>query len=95
MVWASQGYDIPSFSKLHDFRTWSEEGPPKGTLYNYAPKPGQILSMSGFPAPVKIGAQMYTQAIVTKMVAKCTQGGDSPDKAIAWANSELEGFMRV
>src|SRR5215813_5060800 len=95
MVWASQGYDIPSFAKLHDFRTWSEEGPPKGTLYNYAPKPGQILHMSGYPAPVKIGAQVYTQAIVTKIVAKCTQGGDSVDKAISWAYSELEGFMRA
>ncbi len=95
MVAASQGYDIPSFGKLNDFNTWAEEGPPKGTLYHYPPKPGQILSMSGFPAPPKIGVQIYTQAITTKMVAKCTQGGDSIDKAIAWAASELQGFMRV
>ena len=46
-------------------------------------------------APPKIAAQIYTQAITTKMVAKCTQGGESIDKAIAWAASELQGFMRT
>ena len=95
MVAASQGYDIPAFAKLNDFKAWAEEGPPKGTLYNYPPKPGQILSISAFPAPPRIAAQIYTQAITTKLVAKCTQGGESIDKAIAWAASELQGFMRV
>jgi hypothetical protein len=32
---------------------------------------------------------------MTKMIAKCTQGGDSVAKAIGWASSELEGFMRT
>ena len=95
MVAASQGYDIPAFAKLNDFKTWAEEGPPKGTLYNYPPKPGQILSISAYPAPPKIAAQIYTQAVSTKLVAKCTQGGESIDKAIAWAASELQGFMRA
>lgn len=94
MVTASQGYDIPAFAKLNDFKTWAEEGPPKGTLYHYPPKPGQLLRISAFPAPPKIANQIYSQAIMTKMVAKCTQGGDSIDKAIAWAASELQGFMR-
>jgi ABC-type glycerol-3-phosphate transport system substrate-binding protein len=95
MVAASQGYDIPAFAKLHDFKTWAEEGPPKGTLYNYPPRPDQIVSMAAYPAPPKIGAQIYTQAILTKVVAKYTQGGQSMDKAIGWAASELEGFMRA
>ena len=95
MVAASQGYDIPAFAKLNDFKTWAEEGPPKGTLYHYPPKPGQTLSIAGFPAPPRIAAQIYTQAIATKMVAKCTQGGDSIDKVIGWAAAELQGFMRV
>ena len=30
MVAASGGYDIPGFSGLRDFKTWAEEGPPKG-----------------------------------------------------------------
>ncbi len=95
LVAASQGYDVPAFAGQADFRTWAEEGPPKGTLYNYPPKPGQIPSISAYPAPPKIAVQIYSQAITTKMVAKYTQGGDPIDKVIAWAASELEGFMRV
>ena len=95
MVAASQGYDIPAFAKLNDFKTWAEEGPPKGTLYHYPPKPGQLLRVSAFPAPPKIAAQIYNQAIMTKMVGKYTQGGESADKVIGWAASELEGFMRT
>jgi ABC-type glycerol-3-phosphate transport system substrate-binding protein len=95
MVAASQGYDIPAFAKLNDFKTWAEEGPPKGTLYHYPPKPGQDLRIAGYPAPPKIAAQIYTQAIMTKMVAKSSSGGESIDKVIGWAASELEGFMRT
>jgi ABC-type glycerol-3-phosphate transport system substrate-binding protein len=95
MVAASQGYDIPAFAKLNDFKTWAEEGPPKGTLWHYPPKPGQILQISGYPAPPKIAAQIYTQAISTKLVAKVTQGKEPIEKAIAWAQVELEGFMRT
>ena len=31
---------------------------------------------------------------MTKMIAHCTQSGESVDKAIDWATTELEGFMR-
>lgn len=95
MVAASQGYDIPAFSKLNDFKTWAEIGPPPGTLYHYPPKPGQVLAVSAYPAPPKIAAQIYAQAITTKLVSKVTQGGESIDKALGWAASELEGFMRT
>lgn len=95
MVAASQGYDIPAFAKLNDFKTWAEEGPPKGTLYHYPPKPGQVLRISAYPAPPKIANQIYSQAIMTKMVGKFTQGGESMDKVLGWAASELEGFMRT
>jgi ABC-type glycerol-3-phosphate transport system substrate-binding protein len=95
MVAASQGYDIPAFAKLNDFKTWAEEGPPRGTLYHYPPKAGQVLAVSAYPAPPKIGAQIYSQAIMTKMVGKAVMDGGSIDKAIAWAASELEGFMRT
>jgi ABC-type glycerol-3-phosphate transport system substrate-binding protein len=95
LVAASGGYDIPGFSNLRDFKTWAEEGPPKGTVYNYPPRADQIVSIAGAPAPVKIAVQIYNQATMTKMVAKCTQGGESIDKAIGWAANELEGFMRT
>src|SRR5882724_482818 len=37
-VAASHGYDIPPFSGLHDFKTWADESPPKGSIYNYPPR---------------------------------------------------------
>jgi ABC-type glycerol-3-phosphate transport system substrate-binding protein len=95
LVAASGGYDLPGFSKLLDFKTWEEEGPPKGTLYNYPPKHDQIVAIACSPAPPKIANQIYTQATLTKMVARCTQSGESIDKTIAWAAQELEGFMRT
>jgi ABC-type glycerol-3-phosphate transport system substrate-binding protein len=95
LVAASGGYDIPSFAKLLDFKTWETEGPPPGTIYNYPPKHGQIVSISCAPAPAKIANQAYTQATMTKMIAQCTQSGKTIDQTIAWAADELEGFMRT
>ena len=95
LVQASGGYDIPSFAKFNDFKTWAEEAPPKGTQYNYPPKHDQVVSIACSPAPPKIANQAYTQATLTKMVAKCTQQGESIDKTIAWAEQELEGFLRT
>jgi ABC-type glycerol-3-phosphate transport system substrate-binding protein len=95
LVDASGGYDIPGFAGLRGFKIWADQGPPKGTLYNYPPRDDQIVFISAAPAPTAIATQIYSQATITKMIAKCTQSGESIDKAIAWAESELEGFMRV
>jgi ABC-type glycerol-3-phosphate transport system substrate-binding protein len=94
LVAAGQGYDLPAFAKLHDFKTWADEGPPKGTLYNYPPREDLTASISCAPAPTNIATQMYSQATMTKMIARCTQQGQSIDQAIAWASDEIEGFMR-
>ena len=94
LVAASKGYDLPSFAKLHDFKTWAEESPPKGTIFNYPPREGLITSISGAPAPVAIANQAYSQATMTKMIARCTTQGQTVDQAIAWASDEIEGFMR-
>jgi len=62
MVIASGGYDLPSFEKLTTFKTWAEEGPPKGTLYHYPnPYNHQTLSVAAAPAPHKIAEQIYNQ----------------------------------
>jgi ABC-type glycerol-3-phosphate transport system substrate-binding protein len=95
LVKASNGYDLPSFANLLDFDTWKEVGPPKGTVYNYPPRGDQIVSLAAAPAPPKIANQIYTQATMPKMISKVTQEGLSIDKAIDWASSELEGFMRT
>ena len=95
LVNASDGYDIPGFSGFRDFNVWEEAGPPKGTLYNYPPRGDQTVSIAAMPAPPLIANQIYAQATMTKMIARHTQGGQSVDKVIKWAASELEGFMRV
>jgi ABC-type glycerol-3-phosphate transport system substrate-binding protein len=93
-VAASKGYDIPPFSGLHDFKTWSDEGPPKGTVYNYPPRGEVEMVIPYSPAPAKIANQIYVQATVPKMIAKCTTQGQTVAQAIDWAASELEGFSR-
>jgi ABC-type glycerol-3-phosphate transport system substrate-binding protein len=95
LVAASGGYDLPSFANLTTLKTWAEEGPPKGTLYHYPnPHNHQTLSVAAAPAPPKIAQQIYTQAIQTKMIVRHLQG-EAMEKTLAWAESEVEGFMRT
>jgi ABC-type glycerol-3-phosphate transport system substrate-binding protein len=94
LVAGSKGYDIPAFGTLRDFKTWAEEGPPKGGIWNYPPRGDVIESVSGSPAPMRIGNQIFAQATTTKMIAIYTQQGKTMDQAMDWAAGELEGFMR-
>ena len=88
-----QGFDVPPFDKV-DSPIWAAAEPPKGTLYNFKPRGDVIVSVAGSPAPARIGVQIYSQGTMCKMIAQCTQQGRSVDEAIAWAESELEGYMR-
>lgn len=95
MVDASGGYDIPAFANLTKFDVWANVEPPKGTLYHYPdPYNHQTLSIAAAPAPHKIAVQIYTQGVMPKMVVRHMQGEDL-EKTLSWAESELEGFMRV
>jgi ABC-type glycerol-3-phosphate transport system substrate-binding protein len=94
LVAGSRGVDIPPYEKLRDFKTWEDETPPKGTLYNYPPRGDVAALLAGYPAPADIGAQMTTQGTICKMVARCTQQGQPIAAAIDAAQSELEGFRR-
>ena len=95
IVNASIGYDIPSFESMRNFKIWEEVAPPQGTVYHYPPRDGrQVTWMACAPAPAAIAQQMYTQSIMTKMIAKYTQGGETMDKVLGWAASELEGYQR-
>jgi ABC-type glycerol-3-phosphate transport system substrate-binding protein len=95
MVAASAGYDLPSFEKLDDFRTWAEEGPPKGTLYHYPnPHNHQVLSVAAAPAPPRIAHQIYVQGVQTKMVARLLNK-EPMATVLSWAENEVEGFMRT
>jgi ABC-type glycerol-3-phosphate transport system substrate-binding protein len=95
LVNASGGFDIPPFAGMRDFKIWNEVGPPKGTLSHYPPDREQIVCISGHPAPAAVATQMYTQAVMTKMIAKFTQGNEPVSKVIGWASAELEGFSRA
>jgi ABC-type glycerol-3-phosphate transport system substrate-binding protein len=95
LVTASGGYDLPAFEKLTTLKTWAEEGPPKGTLYHYPnPYNHQTLSIAASPAPPKIAQQIYVQATLTKICLRYSQG-EAMEKTLAWAEGELEGFMRT
>ena len=48
----------------------------------------------GAPAPPKIAVQIYTQAIHTKMVVRILKG-EKMEQTLAWAEGELEGYMRT
>jgi len=94
MVAASKGYDIPPYAKFKTFKTWAEVSPPKGTLYHYPdPHQDQILAVAAMPSPHDVASQIYAQGTMTKMVVRHAQG-EAMEKTLAWAESEIEGFMR-
>src|SRR6185503_12329695 len=94
MVVASGGYDLPSFEKLTTLKVWAEAEPPKGTLYHYPnPYNHQILSVGGAPAPHKIAEQIGTANLMCQMAVRHFNG-EAMEKTLAWAEGELEGYMR-
>jgi ABC-type glycerol-3-phosphate transport system substrate-binding protein len=92
---ASDGYDLPPFLSMSDFKIWSEVEPPKGTMYNYPLRPWHDSkpSITAYPAPPEIAVQVYHRAVHPTMLAKLFTG-QSVDQVINWARGELEGFIR-
>ena len=94
-VAASQGYDIPPYPKFTDFKTWDEEGPPKGSISHYPIKGGdQKAGVVCSPAPPLIAAQIWAQSIQAQMIVRHFKG-ESIEKVCDWAAMELEGFKRT
>jgi ABC-type glycerol-3-phosphate transport system substrate-binding protein len=94
LVTAGTGFDIPPFKSMMDFAVWAEAAPPRGVNYNFPPRRDVEVNVSGYPAPPKIGTQMYAQATLCKMIAACTQQKKSIDQAMKLAEEDIEGFMR-
>jgi hypothetical protein len=92
---ASEGYDLPPLLSMNDFQVWADVEPPKGTVYNYPIRPwhNSLESITGYPAPPDVAAQMYSRAVHPSMLAK-VYAGQSNQEVIAWAKNELEGFIR-
>jgi len=93
LVDACQGYDLPPYVKFNDFKTWDEVGPPKGTISHYPNKGDQVSIIPCAPAPPSVASQIYTQAIMPKMVLRLAKGEPMP-KTLDWATAEVEGFYR-
>ena len=96
MTTATDGYDIPPFASMADFKVWETVGPPTGTVYNYPPKPhhNTRTSIAFAPAPAALAVQAYNQGLNTKLIARVAQGGESIDQALAWVERELSTIRR-
>jgi ABC-type glycerol-3-phosphate transport system substrate-binding protein len=92
----SNGYDIPPFATMTDFKIWETEGPPVGTVFNYPLKPHHDArpNIAFAPAPPELAAQMYIQALNTKVIARVAQGGDTVDAALTWLEREINSMRR-
>jgi ABC-type glycerol-3-phosphate transport system substrate-binding protein len=93
LVDACQGYDLPPYPGFNDIQTWNEQGPPKGTLSHYPNKGDQQAIIPCAPAPPAIASQIYTQAIMPKMVLRLAKG-EAMAQTLDWASREIEGFSR-
>lgn len=92
----SNGYDIPPFTSMTDFRVWETEGPPVGSVYNYPSRPHHQArtSIAMAPAPAAMAVQMYNQALNTKLIARIVQGGENLNQALGWVERELNTIRR-
>jgi ABC-type glycerol-3-phosphate transport system substrate-binding protein len=92
---ASEGYDIPPYAGLLDFKVWELVEPPPGTVYNYPLRPWHNAqpSLTAAEASPDIAVQIYNRGIHNQMLARLKQG-QTIQQVIAWAQEELEGFAR-
>jgi ABC-type glycerol-3-phosphate transport system substrate-binding protein len=92
---SSEGYDLPPYAKLNDFKVWEDVGPPKGTVFNYPLRSasGQKPSLAAAEAAPEVAVQIYNRGIHNQMLARLRDGQTIP-QVIAWAQDELDGFTR-
>jgi ABC-type glycerol-3-phosphate transport system substrate-binding protein len=92
---ASEGYDLPPYAKLTDFKIWDEVGPPKGTVFNYPLRPssGQKPSLTASEAVPEVAVQIYNRGVHNQMLARLRDGQTIP-QVISWAQDELDGYTR-
>jgi hypothetical protein len=62
-------------------------------LSHYPSKGGQQDVIVCSPSPPAIAMQIFNEAIMPKMVLRFTQG-EPMEKTLAWAESEVQGYMR-
>jgi ABC-type glycerol-3-phosphate transport system substrate-binding protein len=89
------GFDLPPFDSMLDFKVWNEVEPPKGTVYNYPTRAFHNAKphIAASEASPEIAVQIYNRGTMPTMLAKL-QAGQSIKDVVAWAEGELEGFVR-
>jgi ABC-type glycerol-3-phosphate transport system substrate-binding protein len=89
------GYDLPPFESMTDFKIWETVEPPPGTVFNYPIRPWHDAkpNITASEAPPNIAVQIYRRAIHPGMLGRMKQG-QSIKQVVAWAENELEGFRR-
>ncbi len=89
------GYDIPPFESMSNFKIWSEVEPPKGVVYNYPVRPWHDAEyyIPGSSGPPELAVQMWNRSVVPTLVGRLLTG-QSIKESIAWGKQELEGFIR-
>ena len=92
---ASEGYDLPPYANLTNFKVWETVEPPVGTVFNYPLRPssGQKPALAASEATPEVAVQIYNRAIHNQMLARLRDGQTIP-QVIAWAQDELDGFTR-
>jgi ABC-type glycerol-3-phosphate transport system substrate-binding protein len=90
-----EGYDIPPFTSMLNFKVWAEVNPPKGTVYNYPLRPHHHARphIAASEASPEVAVQIYQRGTMPTMLAKLKAGQSIP-QVVAWAQTELEGFLR-
>ena len=90
-----EGYDIPPFISMLDFKVWAQAGPPPGTLYNYPIRLSHHARphITASESPPEMAVQIYSRGTHPTMLAKL-MSGQTIEQVIAWAQTELEGFRR-
>ncbi len=90
-----EGYDLPPYARLNDFKIWEEVGPPKGTVFNYPIRvaSGQLPSLTASEAPPDIAVQIYNRGVHNQMLARL-RDGQTIQQTIAWAEDEIDGYTR-
>ncbi|MDQ2804698.1 MAG: extracellular solute-binding protein [Pseudomonadota bacterium] len=90
-----EGYDLPPYAGMLDFKVWENVEPPLGTVYNYPIRPWHDAqpSLTAAEASPDVAVQIYNRAIHNQMLARLRQGQTIP-QVISWTQNELEGFTR-
>jgi ABC-type glycerol-3-phosphate transport system substrate-binding protein len=92
---SSQGYDLPPYARLNDFKIWAEVGPPTGTVFNYPIRAasGQKPSLTASEAAPEVAVQIYNRGVHNQIFAKL-HDGQTIEQVLEWTQDELEGYTR-